>query len=39
MEHHEPEFKAEDPAQKLTFSQMGGILTTMGFISSELQNT
>lgn len=39
MEHHEENFKANDPDQLLNFSQMGGILTTLGFISSELQVT
>ena len=38
MEYHEDNFKADDPDQMLTFGQMGGILTTMGFISSELQS-
>lgn len=38
MEFHENNFKADDPGLKLSFSQMGGILTTMGFISAELQN-
>lgn len=37
MEYHEENFKADDPKQVINFSQMGGILTTMGFISSELQ--
>lgn len=39
MEYHEENFKADNPDQRLTFSQMGGILTTMGFISSELQSS
>jgi hypothetical protein len=39
MEHHEDNFKVDDPDQLLSFSQMGGILTTLGFISSELQVT
>lgn len=39
MAYHEPDFNAEDPNQRITFSQMGGILTTLGFISSELQST
>jgi RecG-like helicase len=39
MEFHETDFKADDPNQRITFSQMGGILTTMGFVSSELANT
>lgn len=34
MEHQEENFKADDPAQRLNFAQVGGILTTMGFISS-----
>ena len=36
MEHHEEDFKAEDPSQLISFSQMGGILTTLGFISNDL---
>ena len=36
MEHHEEGFKAEDQEQLLNFSQMGGILTTLGFISNDL---
>jgi hypothetical protein len=36
MEFHEADFKADDPNLRLNFHQMGGILTTMGFIHSEL---
>lgn len=36
MEFHEKDFDAENPDLRLSFHQMGGLLTTMGFINSEL---
>jgi len=38
MEAYEPNFKADDPSLRLSFSQMGGILTTLGFIPLDMSN-
>jgi len=37
MAYHEEDFDAEDPNQKFGFNQVGGVMTTLGFVSSDLQ--
>ena len=36
MEFHEKDFEAANPDLRLSFNQMGGVLTTLGFIHKEL---